>query len=59
MTITIQHQIEKTYHTFSVINPDSLTSQEVKRICEKMGVEAILVNGKYYANDIEYSSVWL
>ncbi len=50
MKITIQHQEEKTYHTFSVINPDSLTPQEVKRICEKMRVEAILINGKYYKN---------
>lgn len=48
MKITIQHQTEKTYHTFSVKNADSLTNNEVRDICEKMCVEAILVNGKYY-----------
>jgi len=49
MKITIQHQEEKTYHTFTVQNADKLTVQEVAHICECMGVSAILVNGKYYS----------
>ena len=48
MTITIQHQTEKTYHTFRVVNPDNLTGIEVWAICTEMNVTAILVNGKYY-----------
>ncbi len=48
MKITIQHQIEKTLHSFIVGNPHSLTSKEVKTICEEMNVSAVLVNGKYY-----------
>ena len=50
MKITIQHQSEKTYHTFSVVDPDKLTPFEVMRICEIMNVKAIFVNGKYYEN---------
>ena len=46
--IQITHQLDKTKHTFSVGNPDSLTKAEVKHICKEMGVEAVLVNGKYY-----------
>ncbi len=48
MKITIKHQLEGTYHTFSVSNQDRLTSLEVMTICESMGVSAIFVNGKYY-----------
>ena len=48
MEITIQHQEEKTYHTFSVVDPNKLTSNEVRAICTEMNVKAILVNGKYY-----------
>ena len=48
MIITIQHQLEKTLHTFDVINPDNLTSIEVWAICVEMNVSGILVNGKYY-----------
>jgi len=48
MEITIQHQIEKTYHTFTVVNPDNLTNREVCTICTEMKVKAILVNGKFY-----------
>ncbi len=48
MEITIQHQSEKTYHTFSVADPNKLTSIEVWAICTEMNVQAILVNGKYY-----------
>jgi len=49
MEIKIKHQEEKTEHSFKVKDADSLTSAEVKRICIKMGVKAILVNGKYYS----------
>ena len=48
MEITIQHQIEKTFHTFDVNDPDNLTSEEVRTICLDMNVVAILVNGRYY-----------
>ena len=48
MIITIQHQLEKTYHKFDVANPDSLTSIEVWTISNEMNVTAIFVNGKYY-----------
>jgi hypothetical protein len=46
--ISITHQLDKTKHTFSVVNPDSLTSAEVKRICNKMCVDKLLVNGRFY-----------
>lgn len=46
--ISITHQLDKTKHTFSVVNPDSLTESEVKRICNKMGVDKLLVNGRFY-----------
>ena len=48
MTITIQHQSEKTIHTFEVSDPNKLTSLEVWTICSEMNVKGILVNGKYY-----------
>ena len=47
MEITIQHQEEKTFHTFNVNDPNNLTAIEVMTICEEMGVVAIFVNGKY------------
>jgi hypothetical protein len=46
--IQITHQLDKTKHTFTVVNPDSLTQEEVKRICAKMQVDKLLVNGKFY-----------
>jgi hypothetical protein len=46
--IYITHQLEKTKHTFSVANPDNLTQEEVKRICTKMGVDKLFVNGRFY-----------
>ena len=48
MIITIQHQLEKTYHKFDVIDPNSLTSIEVWAICFEMNVKALLINGRYY-----------
>ena len=48
MEITIQHQTEKTIHTFSIEDPNKLTIIEVLAICSEMNVNAILVNGKYY-----------
>ncbi len=48
MKITIQHQTEKTYHTFCVVDPNKLIPVEVWAICSEMNVTAILVNGKYY-----------
>jgi len=50
MKITIQHQEEKTYQTFTVQNADQLNSIEVAHICECMGVSVLLINGKYYSN---------
>jgi hypothetical protein len=48
MEITIEHQSEKTQHTFTVTDPNNLTYSEVRAICAEMNVKAILVNGKYY-----------
>ena len=48
MKITIQHQSEKTYHTFCVVDPNNLTGIEVWAICSEMNIKAILVNGKYW-----------
>ena len=48
MEINIQHQSEKTVHTFSVVDPNKLTAIEVWAICSEMHVMGILVNGKYY-----------
>lgn len=50
MLIKIKHQEEKTEFSFRVKDADKLTNAEVNRICIKMGVKAILVNGKYYSN---------
>ena len=50
MQIKIKHQENKVEYSFKVKDADSLTSIEVKRICTKMGVKALLVNGKYYSN---------
>ena len=46
--IYITHQLEKTKHSFLVKNPDSLTPEEVNRICQKMGVTTLLINGRMY-----------
>jgi hypothetical protein len=48
MRVTIQHQIEKTFHTFNVKNADKLNKEEVKHICHKMSVEKLFINGKFY-----------
>jgi hypothetical protein len=48
MEIAIEHQSEKTLHTFNVADPNNLTYSEVKAICTEMNVKAILVNGRYY-----------
>ena len=47
-TIEITHQIEKTIHRFRVKDPNKLTTSEVDRIKKKLGVSALLINGKYY-----------
>jgi hypothetical protein len=48
MKIKITHQSEKTVHHFTVKNNKFLTQKEVNKICEKMGVHALLVEGKIY-----------
>ncbi len=48
MEITIQHQSEKTNHTFSVTDANKLAAVEVWAICTEMNVMAIFVNGRYY-----------
>jgi hypothetical protein len=48
MQIKIQHQEDKIYYAFKVKDANKLTSDEVNRICIKMGVKALFVNGKYY-----------
>lgn len=49
MQIKIKHQEDKTEYSFKVKDADKLTSAEVKIICLKMQVIALLVNGKYYS----------
>lgn len=51
MQIKIIHQEDRTLHRFKVKDADKLTSDEVKRICYKMGVKALFVNGKYYSTN--------
>jgi hypothetical protein len=51
MQIKIVHQEDKTKYSFKVKAADKLSAAEVKRICLKMGVKALLVNGKYYSVD--------
>jgi len=46
--ILITHHLDKTIHHFLVDRPDKLNSKEVERICEKMGVQSLFVNGKFY-----------
>lgn len=47
-TIKITHQLEKTVHFFKVKNSKFLTQNEVNKICKKMGVETLFVEGKIY-----------
>ena len=49
MQIKIKHQEDKTEFKFRVKNANKLTYEEVYRICNKMRVKALFVNGKYYA----------
>lgn len=49
MQIKIKHQEDKTEFNFRVKNADKLTNAEVNRICIKMRVKAVFVNGKYYS----------
>lgn len=49
MEIEIKHQVEKTIFKFDVENPKNLTREEVEMICEKIGVKALFVEGRYYS----------
>jgi len=51
MIIEITHQEDKSIHKFKVIDESRLTAKEVKIICDKMNVKAILINGNYYENN--------
>ena len=51
MRVTIKHQMEKTYHTFKVQDENNLSLNEVKRICDRMGVDMLFINGKIYSTD--------
>ena len=46
--IKITHQVDKTVHHFLVKNAEKLSSKEVIKICKRMGVEVLLVEGKIY-----------
>ena len=48
MRVTIQHQVERTFHTFKVKNADKLNKEEVHHICSTMNVETLFINGKIY-----------
>jgi len=54
MRIKITHQEDKTTHCFNVKNAEKLSSKEVIRICNKMSVKALFINGKYYSMDKYY-----
>jgi hypothetical protein len=49
--IKIKHQENKTFYTFKVKDSLKLSIIEVKKICTKMGVKALLIEGKYYSID--------
>ena len=49
MEIEIKHQEEMTIFKFEVENLKKLSTKEVEMICEKMGVKALFVEGKYYS----------
>ena len=49
--IQITHQEDKTTHKFKVSDESNLTANEVKLICDKMGVKALFIRGKYYKNE--------
>ena len=49
MIVKITHQEGKIEFKFRVKNSDKLTHEEVIRICYKMRVKALFVNGKYYS----------
>jgi hypothetical protein len=51
MQIKIVYQEDKTEYRFKVNVADKLTSAEVKHICLKIGVKALLVKGKFYSKD--------
>ena len=46
--IKLTHQLDKTVHHFLVVNPNKLSTEEVERIKEKLGVDLVFVNGKLY-----------
>jgi hypothetical protein len=46
--ISITNNLEKNQHYFMVENPDKLTSLEVDRIKEEMGIEMVFVTGRLY-----------
>lgn len=46
--INITHQVEKTKHSFLVVNPEKLTNFEVEKIKKKMNVEMVFVSGRLY-----------
>ncbi len=49
MIIEIKHQLEKTVFRFKVKDENNLTSLEVRKICNKMNVDAVFIKGKYYS----------
>lgn len=46
--LTIIHNIDRTKHTFKVMDPARLTRAEFTQICEEMNIQAAFINGKYY-----------
>lgn len=46
--IKIRHQEDGSIFTFSVKDDNRLSEEEVKMICDEMGVSALFVNSKYY-----------
>lgn len=48
--IKITHQVDKTIHHFHVLDPNNLSKDEVQRICLKMNVTALFINGRFYGS---------
>lgn len=46
--IKIRHQLDGNQYVFKVMDPNNLTNNEVRYICDQMGVQALFVEGKYY-----------
>lgn len=47
-TISVKHNTENSYHTFTVIDPDKLLRHEINQMCDAMNVKEVFVNSRLY-----------